>query len=54
MGRKKKPDFMKKTEYLHIRMTKNELDILKKLADKKKLSVSEFIRNFVIDEFFKN
>lgn len=54
MGRKKKEPFMKKSEYLRIRMTKNELDIVKKLAVKKNLSMSELIRNLVIDEFFKN
>lgn len=35
MGRKKMESYMKKSEYLKIRMTKNEMDILKKLADKK-------------------
>ena len=54
MGRKKVETYMKKTEYLKIRMTKNEMDILKKLADKKCLSMSELIRNLVIDEFLKN
>ena len=54
MGRKKLETYMKKSEYLRIRMTKNELDILKKLAEKKRLSMSELIRNLVIDEYLKN
>lgn len=54
MGRKKKPEFMKKTEVVKIRMTKNELDIMNKLANKKNLSISELVRNLVIDEYLKS
>ena len=52
MGRKIKPDFMKKSEDVSIRMTKQEIKMLMELCDKKKMTVSEFIRYLIRNEFY--
>lgn len=53
MGRKKKPDYFKKSKLVKIRMTQNDYNILKELANNNQISMSEFIRNLVIDKYLK-
>lgn len=53
MGRKKKPDYFKKSKQVKIRMAQSDYDILKELADNNQISISELIRNLVIDKYLK-
>lgn len=50
-GRHKKEDYNVKSKELHIRLTEGELAVTKDLAEMRNMSVSEYVRRLILDEF---